>query len=150
MVGESDGGPVEGEPVVRTIATRGQDSFAEAPEHIHYTRQSAPFLMHSPLTVNNFGATHQSLFFGATHQPLDSLLRSDNTPPQWRKRNHVQTNRNEQFVANDICIVHAIPTLCPTSLLGGIDEKSGTDYSFRREWIAGEWRHLHLSSESMY
>ncbi len=43
--------------------------------------------------------------------------------------------RNEQFVATEICIVHAIQRCVRRAFLAGIDEKSGTDYSFRREWI---------------
>jgi hypothetical protein len=43
--------------------------------------------------------------------------------------------RNEQFNANEICIVHTIQRCVRRAYLSGFDEKSGIDYSFRREWI---------------
>lgn len=43
--------------------------------------------------------------------------------------------RAEQFEAREVCIVHAIQRCVRRAFLAGIDEKSGKDYSFRREWI---------------
>ncbi len=47
----------------------------------------------------------------------------------------VRPPRNEQFVANEVCIVHAIQRCVRRAFLAGVDEKSGVDYSFRREWL---------------
>ena len=47
----------------------------------------------------------------------------------------VRPTRDEQFVAGEVCIVHAVQRCVRRAFLAGIDEKSGTDYSFRREWI---------------
>jgi hypothetical protein len=44
-------------------------------------------------------------------------------------------NRNEQFNASEICIVHAIQRCVRRAYLACVDEKNGVDYSFRREWI---------------
>ena len=43
--------------------------------------------------------------------------------------------RNEQFVATEVCIVHAVQRCVRRAFLAGVDDKSGADYSFRREWI---------------
>ncbi len=43
--------------------------------------------------------------------------------------------RNEQFVASDVCIVHAVQRCVRRAFLAGRDDQSGVDYSFRREWI---------------
>jgi len=47
----------------------------------------------------------------------------------------VRATRNEQFVANEVCVVHAVQRCVRRAFLAGVDEKSGADYSFRREWI---------------
>ncbi|QDV23041.1 hypothetical protein [Aureliella helgolandensis] len=44
-------------------------------------------------------------------------------------------NRNEQFQAGEVCIVHAIQRCVRRAFLTGVDPVSGKDYSFRREWI---------------
>jgi hypothetical protein len=43
--------------------------------------------------------------------------------------------RVEQFSADEICIVHAIQRCVRRAFLAGKDEKTGKDYSFRKEWI---------------
>jgi hypothetical protein len=47
----------------------------------------------------------------------------------------VRPTRSEQFVASEVCIIHAVQRCVRRAFLAGIDEKSGIDYSFRREWI---------------
>lgn len=43
--------------------------------------------------------------------------------------------RDEQFSPDQICIVHAIQRCVRRAFLAGKDDKTGVDYSFRREWI---------------
>ncbi len=43
--------------------------------------------------------------------------------------------RSEQFQADEVCIVHAIQRCVRKAFLAGRDERTGVDYSFRREWI---------------
>jgi REP element-mobilizing transposase RayT len=43
--------------------------------------------------------------------------------------------RSEQFVPDEICIVHAVQRCVRRAFLAGVDSKTGKDYSFRREWI---------------
>lgn len=47
----------------------------------------------------------------------------------------VRPARCEQFHAAEIGIVHTVQRCVRRAFLTGIDEKSGKDYSFRREWI---------------
>ncbi len=47
----------------------------------------------------------------------------------------VRPTRDEQFVANEVCIIHAVQRCVRRAFLAGVDEVSGVDYSFRREWI---------------
>ncbi|TVS18637.1 MAG: hypothetical protein EA424_10515, partial [Planctomycetaceae bacterium] len=43
--------------------------------------------------------------------------------------------RSEQFDADEICIVHTIQRCTRKAFLAGMDDRTGIDYSFRREWI---------------
>ncbi len=43
--------------------------------------------------------------------------------------------RSEQFQADEVCIVHAIQRCVRKAFLAGRDDRTGVDYSFRREWI---------------
>ncbi len=46
-----------------------------------------------------------------------------------------RTPRSDQFRSNEIAIVHCVQRCVRRAYLTGIDEVSGNDYSFRREWI---------------
>ena len=43
--------------------------------------------------------------------------------------------RSEQFDPTDVCIVHVVQRCVRRAFLAGVDQLSGKDYSFRREWI---------------
>lgn len=43
--------------------------------------------------------------------------------------------RSEQFDSSEICVVHAVQRCVRRAFLAGVDEKTGKDYSFRKEWI---------------
>ena len=43
--------------------------------------------------------------------------------------------RSEQFDAGEVCIVHALQRCIRKAFLAGRDDRTGIDYSFRREWI---------------
>ena len=43
--------------------------------------------------------------------------------------------RAEQFSADDVSIVHCIQRCVRRAFLAGVDQQSGKDYGFRREWI---------------
>lgn len=47
----------------------------------------------------------------------------------------VRPTRDEQFTAGEVCIVHAVQRCVRRAFLTGVDDRSGIDYSFRREWI---------------
>ncbi|MDX1925046.1 MAG: hypothetical protein SFV81_00930, partial [Pirellulaceae bacterium] len=47
----------------------------------------------------------------------------------------VRPNREEQFNASEICIVHTIQRCVRKAFLAGVNEQTGVDFSFRREWI---------------
>ncbi|MFG0254944.1 MAG: transposase, partial [Rhodopirellula sp. JB053] len=43
--------------------------------------------------------------------------------------------RDEQFDCSEICIVHAVQRCVRRAFLAGVDQATGKDYSFRKEWI---------------
>ena len=43
--------------------------------------------------------------------------------------------RCEQFDSGEVCIVHVVQRCVRRAFLAGIDQTSGKDYSFRKEWI---------------
>ena len=43
--------------------------------------------------------------------------------------------RSEVFSASEVCIVHAVQRCVRRAWLAGVDEKTGRDYSHRKEWI---------------
>ena len=44
-------------------------------------------------------------------------------------------NRSEQFSPDEVCIVHTIQRCVRRAFLAGMDQQSGKDFSYRREWI---------------
>ena len=44
-------------------------------------------------------------------------------------------NRDEQFTADEISICHCVQRCVRRAFLAGFDRETGTDYSFRKEWI---------------
>ena len=43
--------------------------------------------------------------------------------------------RSEQFDPGEVCIVHVVQRCVRRAFLAGVDQVSGIDYSFRKEWI---------------
>ena len=46
-----------------------------------------------------------------------------------------RANRNEQFSADEVSICHCVQRCVRRAFLAGFDRETGTDYSFRKEWI---------------
>src|SRR3990172_4573067 len=46
-----------------------------------------------------------------------------------------RAKRTELWDANEVGIVHAVQRCVRRAWLAGVDERSGKDYSYRREWI---------------
>ena len=72
---------------------------------------------------------------GATHKLLTNGGRAVRLTPNLGELDMVRPTRDEQFVAGEDCIVHAVQRCVRRAFLAGMDDKSGVDYSFRREWI---------------
>ena len=43
--------------------------------------------------------------------------------------------RSEQIDPNEVCVVHVVQRVVRKAFLAGVDRDTGTDYSFRKEWI---------------
>ncbi|MEM8672219.1 MAG: hypothetical protein AAGG48_32190, partial [Planctomycetota bacterium] len=43
--------------------------------------------------------------------------------------------RAEQFDSNEVCVVHVVQRCVRRAFLAGVDQASGKDFSFRKEWI---------------
>ncbi len=50
--------------------------------------------------------------------------------------------RTEQFDPSEICVVHLVQRCVRRAYLAGLDEVSGKNYEFRREWIRGRLERL--------
>jgi len=46
-----------------------------------------------------------------------------------------RVSRAEEFQASEVGIVHVVQRCVRRAWLAGIDDKTGKDFSFRREWI---------------
>lgn len=46
-----------------------------------------------------------------------------------------RAQRHEQFDSHDVCIIHTDQRCVRRAFLAGMDHATGTDYSFRKEWI---------------
>ena len=46
-----------------------------------------------------------------------------------------RSQRSEQFDSGEVCIVHTIQRCVRRAFLAGVDQATGKDYSFRKEWI---------------
>jgi REP element-mobilizing transposase RayT len=44
-------------------------------------------------------------------------------------------NRSEQFSPDEVCIVHTVQRCVRRAFLAGLDELTGKDFSYRREWL---------------
>ena len=46
-----------------------------------------------------------------------------------------RSQRSEQFDSSEVCIVHTVQRCVRRAFLAGLDQATGKDYSFRKEWI---------------